>query len=208
MSVPFWRADDSGWDDLYFDDFLWPGIAKLKIDKGRAVQVDKSKEEDGNTLSDNGYEGAKISGAIKLNGPDDDVAADLLTLELGLRRFDPASSNGVAKPVVLTHPQATLHNVKNIYALKWGSTTPDGDDFIVTFEATEWFPAPKPVKKGGGSSDSKSSLLDPFREAASAAADAAEQAAGQLFPDVPQSNAEPNYDVPSPDPVGKGATQP
>ncbi len=213
MSVPFWRRPDAEWDFLYFDDFLLPGIATLEISKSRAVQIDKSKSENGNTLTDNGYEGAQIKGALKICGPDDDVEAQLLELELALRRFDPASSNGVARPIVLSHPQATLHNVRNIYALKWGSKTPTGDDFIVTFEAVEWFPAPKPVKAGGGGaggaggSGGNSSWLDPFYEAAGAAAEAAGAVVDFLSsgsnPDTP-----PDYSVPAPDPVGQGAGQP
>lgn len=210
MSVPFWRAPDATWDFLYFDDFLLPGICTLSIDKGRAVQIDKSKDENGNTLTDNGYEGAKISGALKICGPDDDVAGQLLELERAMREFDPASSNGVARPIVITHPQATLHNVRSIYAVKWGSKTPTGDDFIVTFEALEWFPAPKPVKKGGaGGKDQQSGWLDPFLEGVNDAIGGTGDFLQGLGGDGGSAaESPPNYDVPAPNPVGEGAAQP
>lgn len=212
MTIPFWLEPESLWDVLYLDGVRVPGICSLDIDKNRSVQVDKSRDENGNTLTDNGYEGAKIKGAIRITHPDE--LAEVAQL---LPRWDPRNPAGVSRPVVVTHPQAQLAGVSSIYAPRWSFPKPSDEELVITFEAVEWFPEPKPVKKAaaGAATSSGGGWFGWAYDAAGNASDAADAAVDQFVSGVGPSGGttskperEPNFDVPPPDPVGEGTATP
>lgn len=153
-SVPYWRSPDSVWDVLYLNNQRLPGICELDITKSRSIQINKSKKENGTTLADNGYEGAKITGTLRIWT--DEQLDELIRI---LPQFDPRNSAGVSNPIAINHPQATLAGVSKIYAPSWKFPKPN-DELIVSFEAVEWFPAPKKTGGGGGAGKSGSIIQD------------------------------------------------
>lgn len=143
MPVPFWLVGDSAWDVLYLDDVRIPGIASLTITPSRGVQVNKSKDENGTTLADNGYEGSKVNGLIRIW-----TQEQLEELEQLIPRWHPRNQDGVSRPISILHPAATLAGVRAIYIPTW-TIPPPKDELPITFAALEWFPGPKPVNKTG-----------------------------------------------------------
>lgn len=168
MPIPFWRDAESAWDVLYLNGVRVPGIPNITVDKSRSVQINKSKKENGTTLADNGYEGAKIKGSLRLYKPE-----ELQALMDLLPSWDPRNSAGVSNALIISHPATAMAGVSKIYAPQWTFPTPTSDDLTITFSALEWFPAPKPVS-GGGSGSGKGivgGLLDAVNDGVAILAD-------------------------------------
>lgn len=146
-TLPDWKAEDSQWDRLYLDGLLVPGIARLDIDASRAAKIEKSKDRNGTSISDDGYEGAKIKGEIRMW-----TASQADEWHAMYPRFNPRTLDGPSTPLAIVHPIATLYNVVAIYAPKWSTKAPKSadEDLVVTFEALEWFPETKEKSAGGG----------------------------------------------------------
>lgn len=154
MSLPPWKVPVTFWDLLILGGEPFPGIPQVSVSKSRKVQLSSPKDSDGLTLSDNGYDGAKIKVTLRLW--EDEQIDDLYRL---LPRFDP-SVGDLSVPVEILHPVTWLAGIEYVYITKWDLSSPRsaGGEFSPAFEAVQWFPGPEPTPPqiappgpGGGS---------------------------------------------------------
>lgn len=207
MTTPLRRVPDSPWGKLFFDGVRVPGIASIGWSDGRSLQENKSKSENGNTIGDNGYDGMQVDGTIQVRSePGADEYSEFMALYPNWR----VSGDGL-RVVTIEHPLCGDAQLSRIIIKGWKIPPPRGDMVTISFSAVKWFPAPKPVKTGGGGGTSSGwSVGEAVDDAGAFISDAAEAiwdglAGGQS---ESQTGGEPNYDVPPPDPVHKGSQQP
>lgn len=154
MTLPKWKTAVTQWDVLVLGGITMPGVWAITIKPSRKVQIDASKELNGTTLTDNGYNGAKVTGKGRLWT---DAQVDEFYRLLPF--FHPRKPDGVSAPTTIVHPLATLYGVRAIYIPEWNAATPGAEFLTVSFSAVEWFPAPeepapapvpRPATGGGG----------------------------------------------------------
>lgn len=142
-------------DDLLFDTLIlggdvWPGIATVETTKARDLDTPKKKGEDGNTLEDQGSNPATLKITLRMW-----LAEHWKELNRLLPTIDPQVKAGVRSPLDIVHPEPNLKGVNQIYVKQINPTTASKGEIVQTFEAIQWFPAPKPVKKTAKSKTSK-----------------------------------------------------
>lgn len=148
-TVPFWRPalGPSEWDGSRIGGVYVPGKSSVSITPSRGVEIIQGKDEDGNTLKDLGYKGAKVDIVVTIW---DELHLPEFVSCLAL--WSPRRPGAVAAPIELACPQATLANVTRIYIESYtiGDPNPDGS-WSVPISAYEWFPpeAVKPTQQGG-----------------------------------------------------------
>ncbi len=148
---PFWgEVENNGatyWDLIIIADLEFVGFATVTGGVSRKIQVNKPKGADGATITDNGYNPAKISITLKLV---QQVDWDSFQNDL-LPAIHPRRKGGPRTPVVLTHPALNVLGVSRIYFTSINAPVIGSDKIgTVKLDAIEWFPAPKPVKKAAG----------------------------------------------------------
>ena len=141
MPIPHWYDPDSGWDQLYLGTVAMPGVWKVECSVSYAVDVKKGKGLAGATMTDEGYEPAKVT-----------MMGRFLPSHLGdwaeaVRALSPRQRSKQRPPLKVRHPNAQIHGVENVYLLGIGSVEIDRGIGSVKVDAIEWFPAPKKVKK-------------------------------------------------------------
>lgn len=139
MTLPKWKTASTKWDVLILGGYTLPGIWDVEVTVERKVQVDKSKDKNGTTLTDNGYQGAKVS--LKGRLWTDEQVARMYAI-MGV--FHPRALDGVSTPVTIDHPVTAFFGIDAIYPPKWKASRPDAQFFEVQCDAIEWFPEPKP----------------------------------------------------------------
>jgi hypothetical protein len=164
MSISFWgdKNDDGAWNNLILGGCLWPGIATVTIEKSRDIDQAKSKGKDGITLTDNGFNAAKIDISIKLF-----EEWHWLAIQNVLPNFDPKITGGTKTPVDIIHPTTSLSGIKYIYIQKINIGNPENGVLTITIEAIEWFPATKATSttkkpKGLNGTDKNGGSFDNF----------------------------------------------
>lgn len=160
MTLPLWKSTGSAqWDTLVIGGYPFPGVATLKITPKRKVQIKTSKDTNGTSLEDTGYEGAKIDG--KLRVWTDEQVDEIFRL---LSFLHPRSQSGVSTPLTIVHPIATMFGIQAIYFPEFSIATPTATFFELSFKALEWFPGlkKKPPSPGGtgGSSGTSGGKVD------------------------------------------------
>lgn len=140
MTIPKWKAIETLWDVLELNGVRFPGIWTLDVKASRKFQIDKGSGEDGNTLTNDGYEGSRIS--AKGNLWTDAQVAELNAI---LATYNPRSLGGTIAPVTIVHPIASMLGLRAIVISQWALSTPNASYFTPRFEAIEWFPEPEPT---------------------------------------------------------------
>lgn len=139
--ISFWDGSDNDllWDTLIMGGVTWPGIASVEVEKSRDIDEAKTKGKDGITLTDNGFNAAKVNITLKLW-----LASQWLELQSILPKFDPKITGGSKTPVDIIHPTTQIAGVKYIYIKKVRMQNPDTNNVLtVSIETVEWFPKTK-----------------------------------------------------------------
>lgn len=154
------------WDTLLMGGEYWPGLPTVESEPSRSVDVQKKKGDDGATEADQGYEPAKVKITLKIW-----LKEQWEELQRLLPLIHPRKKGGLKTPVDIVHPETQLKGVRQIYVTKIGAAVPgrgaETGSLTITFEAIEWFPAPKPAKakmkasKTGGAIPPTSDVLPP-----------------------------------------------
>jgi len=148
--LPYWddRDDPLAWDTLWLGDEMWPGLAEISgAGVSRKIDVKKSKNTDGATIKDEGYQPAKLTITITIYS-----LRQYDELKRLLPMVHPKRKGGVRAPLEISHVQANLLGITQIYIDKIAPPKkPDRGKglMVLSMSAIEWVPTPKPVKKGG-----------------------------------------------------------
>ncbi len=149
MTVTFWRPASglSEWDGARIGGIFVPGRCWATITPSRGVEIIQGKDEDGNTLKDLGYKGAKVDLQVRIWDP-----LHLEEFALCLAAWSPKRPGAVAAPQELACPQATLSGVSRIYIESYTLGPPSEEGWWdIPISAFEWFPpeAVKPTQQSG-----------------------------------------------------------
>ncbi len=144
--LPDPRTDPSQFDTLWLGPHRAPGVARLTITNSRSVDVKKSKGSSGSNLTDNGSNPSTINITLSVLREESDELYDFV------RAIDP-KENSAKTPLDLSHPVATMADVRSVFVKKIVYSPYDpSTGYSVSIECVQWFPAPKPVKGSTGSS--------------------------------------------------------
>jgi hypothetical protein len=135
-------GDEAAWDFCWLGDALLPGIASLEVTKTRSVDVKKSRGTDGATLSDDGYEPARVTVRLRMWTAEQWAAYQDL-----LPQIDPQRPGGLREPVAIVHPEVNVRGIDTVYVTSISGSSPErGGAKVETIECIQWFPQPKPAK--------------------------------------------------------------
>jgi hypothetical protein len=146
-AMPYWaetnQVESSAWNTCILGKDFLPGICVVTAEKGRAVDIKKAKGQDGYTMTDNGMTAGKVTIVMTLVNKNDWLAWQQVR-----PRIDPNRPGGTRKPLEIVHPEPQDRGIQNVVVLniKGAAPTARGGK-VITIECTEWFAAPKPVKK-------------------------------------------------------------
>lgn len=179
--IPHWMTvSPTFWDTLYLDGELVPGLPQITIVPKRNITTTKSKDLNGVSQADNGYEGAAITGRLRI------TTLEELDLFYSLYpRWSP--SRAASDPIAIWYPSTLLARIDAITIKQWMLPPPTGTEWIVQFTADQWFPE----EKKQATSAPKTNTGNPSPGGGSG---------GGLDPSA--------FDVPDPDPANLGPTFP
>lgn len=140
-AIPFWDDDPKAWDYIVLGGTPFPGIVAITGSKGRKVDVQAAKGEDGGTLVDNGYDPAKGSISLRLFR-----RSEWEAWQAAFPGLDPAKKERL--PVEVQHPALMAIGVQRIYITTIGVPTLDAGILTVAMDWVQWFPSPKKTKGG------------------------------------------------------------
>jgi len=142
--VPFWAdgsLDAQAWNFCWLGEDFLPGLVEVEVDKGRAVDKQKSKGSDGPTLKDEGYEGAVVTITLTI------WTAEQWDAWQSVRpKIDPQRAGGLRTPLAIDHPETQDAGVATVYVRRIRSGAPRGSKKTYTLDCLEWFAAPKETK--------------------------------------------------------------
>ncbi len=139
-AIPFWDDSDYTWDTVVLGGAVFPGLATVGGDKERKVDIKGAKGSDGCTLTDNGYDGAKVTIEIRIHTREQ---WDLWQLIFPL--IDPRSTSTVRNAFALQAPAPNAIGITKVYIKKIGVPELKAGVLAIKLDAVEWFPAPKKV---------------------------------------------------------------
>lgn len=146
---PFWDGLEGGtadqtWQTFWLDEEPMPGVARVKGDLTRKLEVKKTKGKDGANIKDNGYQPSKFTVELTIWNND-----QWQSFQDMLPRIHPRKKGGVRDPFKVAYPSLTLVGIHQAILESIKLPVP-GDDFIATVEmAFIEKEAPAEVKTGG-----------------------------------------------------------
>ncbi len=146
--IPFWinSEDPLLWDTVELGNIKFPGLAVVTgSGLRRKVDVKKPKGSDGASLRDEGYQPAEIGIELLIyNRFFWEQLQNVMSL------INPRKKGGIRQPLTISHPLTELLGITRIYVKEIPVPVFDKRNGFMTvaLKAIEWFPAPKPVKRG------------------------------------------------------------
>lgn len=146
--VPHWDDDPTSWDTIVLGGVVFPGWAKVSIDRGQKVDAKTSKGKNLAKVTLNGFDPARVTITWKVSEED-----ELAAVPAALAVIEPVPGKTDPTPVDIVHPAASI---RSVFAIVIGHIKgPELDAGILTFtvEGIE-FQAPKKTTGngvGGGS---------------------------------------------------------
>lgn len=141
MATSSWVATED-WEVLILGEKRMPGVARVEVTIASGLDVQKPKGAKRAKIRDTGTPPASLSIELEFN------ADELAQLEDAIGLLRPRSASGPRQPLAITHPQARLWGIAVVVVGSIGAPQPRaGGSYVLRFDATEWAPEPKKVKK-------------------------------------------------------------
>lgn len=141
--IPHWDDDPKSWDTLLLGGAELPGVVDIDGSKGRKVDVKTRKGSDGATLTDNGYDPAKVTIKLRIWTPE-----QWRLWQIIFPLIDPKRLGSVRVPFDVQHPSLAAIGIRSVYVTTVAVPKLQGGVLNVTLNAVEWFPEPKKAKAG------------------------------------------------------------
>lgn len=142
MTVPSWSTTDQ-WDTLMLGGQLIPGVARLDINMGSGLDVQKPTRGKNASIADDGTPPAELTITVTL--ADADEATRFSSAILLLR---PTAKSASLDPLEIVHPLAQMWDISAVSIGSISSPSPtSGGSLVVTIRAVQWAPAPTPARK-------------------------------------------------------------
>jgi hypothetical protein len=141
MPIPHWFEDSNAWDTLTLGPHQMPGIWTVDGPIKRAIDVKKSKGQDGARLKDEGQEPGGFDIVGKLVSKEDWDKLQVIMPDL-----HPKKLGGEREATAIDHPATSLIGIEFIYINEIYTPTIDNGILMVRMHAFQWTKTP-PVKK-------------------------------------------------------------
>lgn len=149
-SLPFWYDQPDAWDTAILGGNTLPGLADVKVTKGRKLDVKQSPGTHGATLTDQGYKPAKVTITLTLHTAEQWAAFQAMAPSL-----EPPPGKAYSQPFDILHPSTSVRGVKSVQI-----EDIDGPDKgsipgtkVVTIKCVQYFPP-----KAGATNTPKTSI--------------------------------------------------
>lgn len=154
MPQPDWITDPVAWNTVVLGPVTLPGVCVVTSKKGRDVDFKKAPEQDGGTDTDKGSTPGEVTISVTLKASQWELWQQIAP------QIDPNRPGATTAPLEIRHPEPNSRGIRNVRVLDISGGTPTakgGKTF--TIKCREWFPAPKPTKKGA-KKDAVQSMLN------------------------------------------------
>lgn len=141
-AIPYWLDDPDAWNHPIIGDVTLPGICTVVAEKGRDIDVKKTKGKDGATETDNGMEPGTVKISMWLGN-----RTHWEQWQAIRQKLDPSQPGALKSPMEIVHPACAERGIRNIIIKKISAGTPTAKGGVTyTFDCVEWFAQPKPTK--------------------------------------------------------------
>lgn len=150
------------WDYVVLGGQVVPGVARVTVDSGSGLDVQKPKGGKKATIVDNGDPPAKVTIELELLPGDVEEFRDFI-----IPILRPRGKNSGRAPLEIQHPNCEMWGIGIIAVDTIKSPPPkSGGTMTLTINAYEWAPGPEPVKrvekvKSGDDSEDGGKVFDP-----------------------------------------------
>lgn len=135
------------WDVLLLGGKAMPGVARVEVDIGSGLDVQKSKGSKKARVKDTGTPPAEVDIELIL------LPADMAAFEAVLPLISPRAATASKAPLSIGHPNAKLWGINMVKIGKISSPMPVAGKFVIKIRALEHIDEPKRVKKPATNSD-------------------------------------------------------
>lgn len=137
-AIPYWIDDPDAWNHPTIGDVRLPGVCTVVAEKGREIDVKKTKGKDGVTETDNGMEAGTVKIAMQIGN-----ARQWAEWQAVRSKLDPNNPGALKSPMEIQHPACSEAGIRAIVIKKISSTSPTAKaGRTYTFDCVEWFPQP------------------------------------------------------------------
>ena len=149
MTTQHWDVDGGwvAWEKVSLGGFELPGLVDVGGSKSRKVDIKEVKGSDGATITDNGYEPAKVTIDLRIRTPE-----ELATWELVFRVIDPRRKGATSEPWSIAHPAVNMIGITSIFVQTIDVPKLSNGVLSIKLQCVEWFPGPKKQRAGAGKS--------------------------------------------------------
>lgn len=136
----YWDDDDDLWSVCRLGPHILPGLAQLKVESGRKLDVKPIPGSDGGKTTDKGYEGGKVTIELVMW-----LKSHRDTLLRILPLIHPRKAGKKRDAYDILHPAASYHGLRSvmIHKIKGPEIGSVHGTKTLTIECVEWMPAPK-----------------------------------------------------------------
>ncbi len=127
MTVPHWHQSPKVWDTLVVNDRPWPGVARLKIRRGRKFDRKESGGANGERQTFKGTRAADVDIEVRVVEP-----ADFEALQIELELVEPFAGKDKITPVTIGHAAAAMRKVAAVQIEEIEG--PDLNDGVLTLQ--------------------------------------------------------------------------
>lgn len=141
MTVPYWYDAPDVWDTLVLNDRPWPGVARVKVRRGRKWDRKEAGGSNGETQTFKGTRAADVDISVRVS-----TRAEWEALLVELELIEPYVGKAGVDPVSIGHAVSIARKVGHVQIEDIEG--PDGDDGTktITIKAFEFT---RPTKKNG-----------------------------------------------------------
>lgn len=127
MTVPHWHDAPEVWDTLTLNGRPWPGVARVKVKRGRKWDRKEAGGANGETQTFKGVKAADVDITLRVHRNDWDA------VQVELEYIEPFVGKGKVDPVSIGHAVASVRKVADIQ-LEEIEGPDNGDDGVATFQ--------------------------------------------------------------------------
>jgi hypothetical protein len=135
-----WTDDAFAWGVCSLGQYKLPGLAKVKPESSRKIDVKAVPGSDGGSITDKGYEGAKVTIELVMW-----LKSHREALATIIPAISPRKAGKKREAFDIVHPAAALHGIRSvmIQSIKGPIVGSIEGTKELTIECLEWMPQPK-----------------------------------------------------------------
>jgi hypothetical protein len=144
-AIPFWSSDPKTWDTIVLAGAKIPAIVKCKGKKSRKLDVKSPPGSDGATVTDKGYEPAKIDVTLRMHTEEQWIQWQRVS-----PLVDPKKKGKDRTALTVEHPALAEAGIAKVFIESRGILEVSGGIGTIELGFVEWTRDPVPLGRGSG----------------------------------------------------------